>query len=86
MPEIDGVITVVREWVVKADSDLTAAAALLRLKDGCPTDVVCFHAQQKCGEISQGVPRVRKRRFSQNARPGETDCSLATSFSPDAFR
>jgi len=46
MPEIDGVVTVVREWVVKADSDLTAAAALLRLKDGCPTDVVCFHAQQ----------------------------------------
>lgn len=46
MPDIDGVITVVREWVVKGDNDLTAAAALLRLREGCPTDVVCFHAQQ----------------------------------------
>lgn len=38
-------IAVASEWVAKAESDLRAAAALLRMKD-CPTDAVCFHAQQ----------------------------------------
>lgn len=38
-------IAVASEWVVKAENDLRAAATLLRMKD-CPTEVVCFHAQQ----------------------------------------
>lgn len=38
-------IAVASEWAAKAESDLRAAATLLRTKD-CPTDAVCFHAQQ----------------------------------------
>lgn len=37
---------IVREWMVKADHDLLAAAHTLRLGRRCPTDVACFHAQQ----------------------------------------
>ncbi len=42
-------IRVVREWLQKAENDLTAAAQLLKLGKACPTDTVCFHAQQ-CAE------------------------------------
>ncbi len=38
--------TVAREWVVKAESDLKTAAYILKIGKGCPTDTVCFHAQQ----------------------------------------
>ena len=46
MPEIDKVITVVGEWVKKAENDLKNAAYTLEMDDECPTDTVCFHAQQ----------------------------------------
>jgi HEPN domain-containing protein len=45
MPAPDPVIAVVREWLRKADHDLTNAAHVLTLGEDCPTDTVCFHAQ-----------------------------------------
>ena len=46
MPAPDRVLAVVREWVVKAENDLTNAAHVLKLAAECPSDTVCFHAQQ----------------------------------------
>jgi HEPN domain-containing protein len=46
MPETDKNAIVAREWMAKADNDLKTAAHTLKLKDKCPTDTVCFHAQQ----------------------------------------
>ena len=46
MPAPDPVIAVVREWLHKAENDLTTAAHTLKLGAACPTDTVCFHAQQ----------------------------------------
>jgi HEPN domain-containing protein len=46
MPAPDPVIDVVREWLAKADNDLTTAAHTLTLGADCPTDTVSFHAQQ----------------------------------------
>ncbi|OGA43319.1 MAG: hypothetical protein A3G24_09280 [Betaproteobacteria bacterium RIFCSPLOWO2_12_FULL_62_13] len=40
------VLVVVGEWVIKAENDLKTAAYTLRLGKDCPTDTVCFHAQQ----------------------------------------
>jgi HEPN domain-containing protein len=37
---------VLREWLAKADNDLKNAAHTLTLGVDCPTDTVCFHAQQ----------------------------------------
>jgi HEPN domain-containing protein len=36
----------IRQWVEKAENDLTIAAHALKLGSKCPTDSVCFHAQQ----------------------------------------
>jgi HEPN domain-containing protein len=46
MPDREALITVCREWLTKADNDLTTAAHTLKLGASCPTDTVCFHAQQ----------------------------------------
>ena len=46
MPGDENVYAVVREWVEKAENDLKNAAHTLKLRPDCPTDTVCFHAQQ----------------------------------------
>ena len=46
MPADEKTVTVVREWIEKAEHDLTLAAHALKLKEKCPGDLVCFHAQQ----------------------------------------
>jgi HEPN domain-containing protein len=41
-----GVYIVAREWIIKAENDLKTAAYTIKMSKGCPTDIVCFHAQQ----------------------------------------
>jgi HEPN domain-containing protein len=40
------ILIVLREWLLKAENDLKTAAHTLTLGQDCPTDTVCFHAQQ----------------------------------------
>jgi len=42
-------IHVVRQWIYKADNDLLTAEHILTLRENCPFEAVCFHAQQ-CAE------------------------------------
>ena len=49
MPADERVLSVVRAWVQKADSDLKTAALVLQAGDDAPADAVAFHAQQ-CAE------------------------------------
>jgi HEPN domain-containing protein len=42
-------LRLVRQWVEKAEEDLTNARHTLTLTLGCPLGTVCFHAQQ-CAE------------------------------------
>jgi HEPN domain-containing protein/predicted nucleotidyltransferase len=46
MPYPQQVITAIQEWLEKADNDLKTAVHTLKLGRDCPTDTVCFHAQQ----------------------------------------
>ena len=46
MPERDKTAAIAREWMSKAENDLKTAAHTLKLGADCPTDTVCFHAQQ----------------------------------------
>ncbi len=46
MPDPEKVALVVAEWIAKAENDLKNAAHTLKLGEECPTDTVCFHAQQ----------------------------------------
>lgn len=39
-------LAVLRQWVEKAEHDLTAAGQIQKLGKEAPTDMVCFHAQQ----------------------------------------
>jgi HEPN domain-containing protein len=45
VPE-DKVFAVAMEWATKGDNDLKNAVHTLKLGKECPTDTVCFHAQQ----------------------------------------
>ncbi len=42
----DRIAQVVCEWVEKAENDLKNAAHTIKMGEDCPTDTVCFHAQQ----------------------------------------
>jgi HEPN domain-containing protein len=37
---------IAREWIIKAENDFKTASHTLKMRRGCPTDTVCFHAQQ----------------------------------------
>ena len=50
MPVSDEYERVVSEWVQKAEDDLTTSVQMLKLGPACPTEIVCFHAQQ-CVEM-----------------------------------
>lgn len=62
MPKPEDIVLVIREWVGKAENDLKNAANTLLMGEDCPTDTVCFHAQQ-CSEkylkallVSKSIP------------------------------
>jgi len=46
MHKNDNFEAVVQEWTAKANNDLLNASHTLKLGKRCPTDTVCFHAQQ----------------------------------------
>lgn len=48
-------IQTVRQWVQKAENDLTTAVHALKLGKDCPTDTVCFHAQQCIEKYYKGL-------------------------------
>ncbi|MBE7558641.1 HEPN domain-containing protein [bacterium] len=65
------ILRVARGWVEKAENDLKNAAHTLKLGEDCPTDTVCFHAQQ-CVEkylkallVLAGVPFPRTHDISE---------------------
>lgn len=46
MSGTERITAVVREWIKKAENDFKSARLLIADEDDCPTDTVCFHAQQ----------------------------------------
>lgn len=63
MPATEDVtVTVVREWVQKAENDLAAAVQILKLAKAAPMDTISFHAQQcvekylKAVLVDRGIP------------------------------
>ncbi len=51
----EALLTVVREWIVKAENDLTAAVQILKLGKDTPTDTVCYHTQQCVEEYLKAI-------------------------------
>jgi HEPN domain-containing protein len=63
MPDPEKVAAVVSEWVAKAENDLKSAAHILRLGRECPTDIVCFHAQQAVEKYLKALLTAREIPF-----------------------
>jgi HEPN domain-containing protein len=83
MPKPPEVRDVVHQWLRKADHDLLNASSMLELEERCPTDTVCFHAQQcveKCLKaclVHEGI------RFPRHHDIAELIALLPTGFSID---
>jgi HEPN domain-containing protein len=85
MPERERVLEVVREWLAKAENDLKTAAHTLKLGADCPTDTVCFHAQQcvekyvKAVLVLQGIdfPKTHDLENLAGLLPGRVRLSLS---------
>lgn len=56
-------IRAVRQWVEKAEHDLRNAEHTLTLKEDCPFDTVCFHAQQCVEKYLKGLLLVHSVDF-----------------------
>ena len=81
----EATLAVLREWVAKAENDLTAAVQILKLGAAAPMDTIGFHAQQ-CVEkylkailVHRGIPFPRMhdlqalmQRVPRRRRPGIT--------------
>jgi HEPN domain-containing protein len=65
MPGKDEPTHIVSQWLVLAKGDLKAAEHLLTLRDDCPTEVVCFHAQQCVEKYLKALLVARDIEFSK---------------------
>jgi len=65
MPTPNPIITVIREWLTKAENDLLTATHTLTLGAECPTDTVCFHAQQCVEKYIKALLVFRATPFSK---------------------
>ena len=63
MPDPERLVEVVAEWVEKAENDLTAASATLRMGSRCPADTVGFHAQQCVEKYLKALLVAQGREF-----------------------
>ncbi len=84
MPEADDLLRVARQWVQKAENDLKNATYTLQMGEDCPTDTVCFHAQQciekyvKALLVCQGIdfPRTHDISLLMTLLPGASRPTL----------
>jgi HEPN domain-containing protein len=70
MPEDKGTMSIALEWMAKAENDLKSAAHLLKIKN-CPTDTVCFHAQQCVEKCVKALLVAQEREFRRTHDIGE---------------
>lgn len=77
----DEVLAVASQWVEKAENDLINATHTVKLKTDCPTDTVCFHAQQ-CVEkylkvllVLNGIEFARTHQISVLLRLCQPRCA-----------
>ena len=81
MSEADRAMTVALEWIAKAENDLKAATHLLKVED-CPTDTVCFHAQQSVEKHIKAMLVVLEKDFRKTHDIGELAALLPVRLRP----
>lgn len=83
MPATDEIIRVVQQWVQKAENDLKNAAFTLKLGTACPTDTVCFHAQQSVEKYLKALLTAEKTDFARTHHISALLSLLPGSIRPD---
>jgi len=63
MSEPPEILRKVRQWVEKAGHDFTTSEYLAALREGCPFDIICFHAQQCAEKYLKGFLTSRSADF-----------------------
>jgi HEPN domain-containing protein len=58
-------VRVIQQWVQKAENDLKNATHTLKLGKACPTDTVCFHAQQCVEKYLKALAVFESKDFSK---------------------
>ncbi len=76
-------LRLVREWVQKAENDLTNAAHVLKLGKRCPTDTVCYHAQQCVEKYLKALLVYHERDFPWTHQLGSRLLRLPAGVRPD---
>ncbi|MEX1205791.1 MAG: HEPN domain-containing protein [Dongiaceae bacterium] len=82
MPDPEKVAIVASEWVAKAENDLKTAAHTLKLGKDCPTDTVCFHAQQVVEKYLKALLTVQGNPFPKTHNVGELMAQLPARVRP----
>ena len=83
MPDPEKIAIVVSEWVAKAENDLKNAAHTLKLGKDCPTDTVCFHAQQVIEKYLKALLILRTIPFSKTHNVRELMAELPPRMRPN---
>ena len=70
----------------KADNDLRTAAHTLKLQSSCPTDTICFHAQQCVEKYVKALLVLRSIPFPKTHDLSVLARTLPESWQPDLTR
>ncbi len=77
----DQAMVVAAEWMAKAENDLKSASHLVKIKD-CPTDAVCFHAQQCVEKCLKALLVAQGTEFRKTHDLGELAVLLPAGLRP----
>jgi HEPN domain-containing protein len=80
---VDEGLRVAGEWVAKAENDLRNAAHTLRMPRNCPTETVCFHAQQCVEKYLKGLLTLHGRDYPRTHRIDELLSLLPAGSGPE---
>lgn len=83
MPGNADVLRIVAEWIAKAESDLRTATVTLRMQRDCPTDTICFHAQQCVEKYLKALLVLNGSPFPKTHDLGTISALLPESWRPD---
>lgn len=77
MTDTDELLRAIRQWVEKSEHDLRNAVHTLDLRSDCPTDTVCFHAQQCAEKYLKALLASEGKNVPRNHDIGELTRCLA---------
>jgi HEPN domain-containing protein len=78
----EGVIKVVKEWIEKAENDLTNASNTLKMGKYGPMDTICFHAQQCAEKYLKAFLTLKRIDFPKTHDIGELLVMIPAPFRP----